>query len=89
MSAALGVEWAGTGAERVGAEDHTTIAPTLFFGKGGGDLPEALAWARPFAVTGLVAYEIPTRAHDGDERNAKALTYGLALEYSLPYLPPT
>jgi hypothetical protein len=86
--AALGLsyEWAGTGAARVGAEAHSTLTPTVFFGKGAGDLPDSLAWARPFALTGLAGYAVPSRAHDGDERNPRVIAWGLALEYSLPYL---
>lgn len=82
----LSYEWAGTGADRVGAEHHSTITPTVFFGKGAGDLPDSLAWARPFALTGLVGYAVPSRAHDGEERNPRVVEWGLALEYSLPYL---
>ena len=86
LAAGVSYEWGASGAERVGAERHSTVTPTFYFGKGAGDLPDSLAWARPFAVTGRVGYAIPTRAHDGDEPNARTLTYGVALEYSLPYL---
>jgi hypothetical protein len=86
LSAGLSVEWGGSGAERVGAEEVTTVAPALFFGKGFGDLPERWEWARPFGVTGLVGYAIPTRGHADDERTPYVLTWGLAFEYSLPYM---
>ena len=86
LAAGVSYEWAGSGATRVGAEHHSTVTPTIYFGKGAGDLPASLAWAQPFALTGLVGYAIPTRSHDGDERNPRVMTWGLALEYSLPYL---
>lgn len=86
LSTGLSVEWADSGAARVGAEHHATFTPTIYFGKGAGDLPESLAWARPFAVTGLVGYAVPSRARDGLDRNPTVLRYGLAVEYSLPYL---
>jgi hypothetical protein len=86
LAVGVSYEWGGSGADRVGAERHSTVTPTIYFGKGAGDLPEELAWARPFAVTGLVGYSIPTRARSGDERNPGVLSYGLAVEYSLPYL---
>lgn len=86
VAVGLGAEWADTGADRVGAEHHATFTPTLFFGKGAGDLPDSLAWARPFALTGLVGYAIPSRSHDGPDANARVLRSGLVLEYSLPYL---
>jgi hypothetical protein len=31
----------------------------VFFGKGFGDLPDALSWLRPFAVTGALVAEFP------------------------------
>lgn len=85
---ALGVsyEWGGSGAARVGAEPQSTVTPTIWFGKGGGDLPDSLAWVRPLAVTGVIGYAVPTRSHTADEANPRVLTYGVALEYSLPYL---
>jgi hypothetical protein len=82
----LSTEWADTGADQVGAERHSTFTPTVYFGKGAGDLPDGLAWARPFAVTGLVGYAIPSRSHDGPSQNARVVRSGLVLEYSLPYL---
>jgi len=95
--ASLGVDWdiGGTGARRVGAESFSTITPGVFFGKGFGDLPNNMKFLRPLAITGLVGYGIPTRSStttvsdDGDtdvERNPHTLEWGLAIEYSLPYL---
>jgi hypothetical protein len=86
LAVGLGAEWARTGAGQVGAEQHSTFTPTVFFGQGAGGLPDALAWARPFALTGLVGYAMPSRARDGDQRNARVIQTGLALEYSLPDL---
>ena len=95
--ASIGVDWdiGGTGARRVGAESFSTITPGVFFGKGFGDLPNHMKFLRPLAITGLVGYGIPTRSStttvsdDGDtdvERNPHTLEWGLAIEYSLPYL---
>lgn len=86
LAAGVSYEWGASGAERVGAERHSTVTPVIYFGKGGGDLPEGMAWARPFALTGLVGYSFPTRAREGDARIPHVLSYGVALEYSLPYL---
>jgi hypothetical protein len=46
---ALGVSYerGGSGAARIGAERHSTITPSIYFGKGAGDLPDSLDWARP------------------------------------------
>src|SRR5438552_4338527 len=56
--ASVGVitELGGTGARQVGALPFATYTPTLYFGKGAGDLRESLNWARPFAVTGIFGY---------------------------------
>lgn len=92
VSAGLGVEWGGTGAARIGAEEMSAVIPTLYFGKGFGDLPESMGWARPFAVTGLAGYVIPTRAHEEaeedepPERTTRSLEYGASLQYSMRYL---
>ena len=92
-----GVDWdiGGSGSKRVGAESFNTLTPTLFFGKGFGDLPESMKFLRPLAVTGLVGVGLPTRSgttsvsDEGDvsvERHPHTLEWGFAVEYSLPYL---
>jgi len=92
VSAGLGVEWGGTGAARIGAEKMSAVIPTLYFGKGFGDLPDSTGLLRPFAVTGLVGYSIPTKAHEqaaedgAPERTTRSLEYGLSVEYSMRYL---
>src|SRR5205823_3910707 len=62
MSAGVEVEWGHTGAAQVGAERFSTITPTLFFGKGFGDLPDSAGWVRAFALTGQIGYAIPSSA---------------------------
>lgn len=95
--ASVGFDWdvAHSGAARVGADPFSTVTPALFFGKGLGDLPETMPWLRPIAVTGLVGVGIPSRAStstrndDGSvdvERHPHTLEWGLAFEYSIPYL---
>ncbi|HLY78258.1 MAG TPA: hypothetical protein VKQ70_02720 [Caulobacteraceae bacterium] len=81
VSVGLEVEWGKTGDPRVGADSTTTLTPTLYFGKGAGDLPASLAWARPFALTGVIGYSVPLE-HDA----TRSLETGFALEYSLRYL---
>jgi len=82
LSAGISHEFGGSGAARV-ADTIGATSPTLFFGKGFGDLPDGLAWLRPLAVTGVLEYEIP------DRRTADTpttLTGGMAIEYNLRYL---
>jgi hypothetical protein len=48
-----------SGAAGVSADKTNSIQPGLFFGKGFDDVPDWLAWARPFAVTGAIVDEFP------------------------------
>jgi hypothetical protein len=100
MSVGLSIEWGGTGSASVGAEAFNVYTPTIYFGKGMGDLPDSLSWLRPVAITGQVGYAIPGRSStttasiDPDtgelsfdtEFNARVLNWGLTLQYSMPYL---
>jgi hypothetical protein len=98
LSAGLSAEWGGTGSEKVGAERHGVITPTLYFGKGMGDLPDALRWLKPAAITGTLGYAIPAQPHelveDPDcpscapirQGATRSLEWGIAFEYSLRYL---
>lgn len=100
MSVGLSIEWNGTGSDSVGAEPFNTYAPTIWFGKGFGDLSDTLSWLRPVAVTGQVGYAIPGRrstatfGFDPDtgektadtEFNARVLNWGATIQYSMPYL---
>ncbi len=83
LSAGIDAEFGGSGAARVGAENVTTLTPTLYFGRGFGDAP--VDFLRPLAVTGSVGYAIPARAHDAGETVPYSVEYGLAIEYSLRY----
>src|SRR6266404_8889414 len=49
----------GTGAPGI-ASSFSTLTPTLYIGKGFGDLPDSVAWLRPLTVTGTVAVAVPT-----------------------------
>jgi len=96
MSAGIAVEWGGTGSQAVGAETFNTYVPTVWFGKGFGDLPHGLKWLRPFAVTGQAGYAIPGIStvvtidpDSGDantQTNPQVLRWGGSLQYSMPYL---
>src|SRR5262245_11039906 len=51
----VGLDWdiGNTGAKRIiGTETFSTLTPTIFAGKGFGDLPDSLPYLKPFAVTG-------------------------------------
>jgi hypothetical protein len=83
----LNVSWAHTGrVAALGAPDFTTLSPTFNFGKGFGDLAPSLAFLRPFAVTGNLGFDFPTKTESAGTPNPNSVNYGFAFEYSLPYL---
>jgi hypothetical protein len=99
VSAGLSWDVGGTGSKKIGAESFDTVTPRLFFGKGFGDLPGALDWVRPVALTGAFGLAIPTRRFnttyslddDGNvqitrELNAKTVNWGFSVQYNLQYL---
>jgi hypothetical protein len=82
----LDVTWAHTGRQAVGAPDFTTLSPTFNFGKGFGDLPEFLPWLRPFAITGNLGFDFPTKTQSAGTANPNFFNFGFAFEYSLEFL---
>lgn len=100
LSVGLTAEIGGTGARSAGAERVSTLSPGLFFGVGGGMLPETVAFLRPLAVTGALSLNIPTRRRtvitqvdslSGEstqeiERHPITLSWGVTLQYNLQYL---
>jgi len=83
----LGATWAHTGrVSALAAPDFTTLTPGFDFGKGFGDLPRELPWLRPFAVTGNLSIDFPTKTESAGVPNPNNFNYGFAIEYSLPYL---
>jgi hypothetical protein len=97
-----GLSWgiAHSGAQGVGANTPDLVKPGIFFGKGFGDLPDSLAWLRPFGITGAVTLEHPMtgssiNAGIDDQtgqlgpmltRNVDILHWGFAIEFSTLYL---
>lgn len=70
----------GTGSHAIG-DSFSTISPTIFAGKGFGDLPDSLAYLRPIAITGEAGPAFTTGAGQPN-----AFNYGVTVQYSLPYL---
>ena len=46
----------GSNGATLGNDDSSSTRPTFYFGKGFGDLP--IGWARAFAITGELSYQI-------------------------------
>ncbi|MFT3727707.1 MAG: hypothetical protein QM759_07780 [Terricaulis sp.] len=84
MSVGIEAEWKNTGSANI-REDHTTVAPALYFGHGFGNA--GADWVKPFAVTGSLEYAMPAQSRDDNgDRIPSALGYGLTIQYSMPYL---
>lgn len=72
------------GREEIGAEQIWGFGTGVFFGKGFGDLPDALGFLQPFMVQGDVSVNHALTRHEDDVFNT--LSYDIAMYYSLPYL---
>ncbi|HEX2942015.1 MAG TPA: hypothetical protein VHO91_13285 [Rhodopila sp.] len=76
----------------LGAEDSSSTSPTVYFGKGFGDVPIGLL--RPLALTGELGYAIADKKLKVDSATALPLNNGipngwaggLSLQYSMRYL---
>jgi len=98
----LGVirEFGRTGTAHIGADQYGSTTPTLYFGKGLGDLP--IGWLRPLAVTGTAGFaladkelKVTGQAVDPvtgetsmlfNNGYANRWVGGLSVQYSIPYL---
>ncbi len=77
----------GAATQAIGGDAHGATAPTVYVGKGLGDLP--IGMLRPLAVTGELSYAIPDvklNAAADNNGSPTAWTGGLSLQYSIPYL---
>jgi len=100
VSAALTWGIGRSGAQGVGANAPDTVQPGIFLGKGFGDLPDRLAWLRPFGITGAFVGELPIRGSSTNfaldpatgrlgptlTPNVDTLHWGFAIQYSTLYL---
>jgi hypothetical protein len=86
----------GTGSRQIGAASFSTLTPTIYVGKGFGDLPDSMAWLRPVNVTANLGVAVPTRSTTlatstlptgttavTETVNPNILLWSFALEYSL------
>jgi hypothetical protein len=73
--------------QNVGGDAYGGVAPTIYAGKGLGDLP--IGALRPFAITGELSYVVSTRRLNSTLDNNGAPNSwagGFAIQYSIPYL---
>ncbi|WP_323119803.1 hypothetical protein [Burkholderia alba] len=79
-SIGVNAELGGTGSRAI-ADSASSLSPTVYAGKGMGDLPDALAYLRPVAITGEAGPALTTGSGQPN-----AFNYGVTVQYSLPYL---
>jgi hypothetical protein len=79
-SVGVNAELGGTGSKAI-SDSFSTISPTIYLGKGMGDLPDSLAYLRPVAITAEAAPALTTGAGQPN-----AFNYGFTVQYSLAYL---
>jgi hypothetical protein len=73
--------------QNIGGDQYGSTAPTLYVGKGLGDLP--IGAFRALAVTGELSYVIPDRRENlaaSNNGSPASLRGGLSVQYSIPYL---
>jgi hypothetical protein len=82
----------GTNGAVLDNDDSSSTIPTIYFGKGFGDIP--VGWLRPFALTGELGFQIadkelkvdPVAFTPVNNGISNAWTGGLSLQYSIRYL---
>jgi hypothetical protein len=82
----------GGNGELLGNDDASSTTPTLYFGKGFGDIP--VAWLQPLALTGELGYTIADKKLKVDPISrdpvngglSNGWSGGLSLQYSMRYL---
>jgi len=79
LTVGLQQEFGNTGTRRIGSNPNGATTPTVYFGKGLGDLD--VGYLKPLAVLGTLGYQVS----NGGPRPDQILA-AVALQYSIPYL---
>lgn len=81
-------EFSGTPSTvNIGGDQYGATSPTLYFGKGFGDLP--IGVFRPLAITGELSYNMPDRRENllaSNNGTPFSWSGSMSLQYSVPYL---
>ena len=70
----------GTNGAALDNDDSGSTIPTIYFGKGFGDIP--VGWLRPFALTGELGYQIADKKLKVDANSATGFNNGLSNGWS-------
>lgn len=80
-------EFGSTGNTNQGADRFGSTSPTVYMGKGLGDLPIGLL--RPLAITGELGYnfqDVKQNSTQDNQGGQNAVNAAMSIQYSLPYL---
>jgi hypothetical protein len=86
LSAGVSDEIGRTGSGKVRSKTFSVISPAIYFGKGFGDLPAAVSYLRPLAITGVIGENFPAQKTTEGVENPTSLTWSFSVQYSLMYL---
>jgi hypothetical protein len=72
-----------TGASDLGTS-YSTLTPTIYVGKGLGDLPDSMAWLQPVNLTANLGVALPTESTTAaGATNPNVLDWSFAVEYTM------
>jgi len=71
----------GSGGRSIGVDSFSTFTPSIFLGKGMGDLPDSFNYLKPIVLTSVIGEVLPTKA-----AAPNSLSYAFAFEYNVGYL---
>ena len=100
VSASLGYGYIHKDISGLGVSPHYSLLPSITFGKGFGNLGESWAWARPLAIVGAIAADVPLQRSaninsvstgnqdfvNSQALNSNSIHWGFAVEYSTLFL---
>jgi hypothetical protein len=87
MSVGVVREFGGTGNTNQGADRFGSTEPTIYMGKGLGDLP--IGTLRPFAITGELGYnfqDVKQNSTNDNQGGQNGVDAAISIQYSMPYL---
>lgn len=87
LSLGLVREFGGTGNTNHGADRFGSTEPTMYMGKGLGDLP--IGMLRPLAITGELGYnfqDVKQNSTQDNQGGQNGVDAAISIQYSMPYL---
>jgi hypothetical protein len=79
----------GTASSQINAAAYSTFTPTVYIGKGFGDLPDSMAWLRPVNITANVGVAFPTQSTSSTPTTQAGAAFGSLLSTGATTFPET